>query len=368
MLFNFNMPVRVIGEKNAVLLHSNELAHFGKKAFIVCGKGSAVLSGAIDDVKNALEREGVGYFVFDKITQNPKASDCFEAGKAARELGSDFIIGIGGGSQLDAAKAAAVYASADFSRAEEIYTAECKRSPLPTVLVGTTAGTGSEVTAVSVLTRENGRKKSVSGPAYFAKLAFADPKYTYSVPYFYTVSTAVDALSHAVESLFSKKSDVNSELYARAAIPPILYELKKMSQTGECPDESGRDRLYCASLLAGMALNITGTCFPHTLGYALTEQFSVPHGFACAAFLPAFLERAESFLPERACGFYNLTGETHESFTRLLSSLNRLENVRFTEDVIDSYCEGWKNVKNFDNSPGGFNCAEAKALLSRLFG
>ena len=368
MDFNFNMPARVLGGKQALLKHKDELTAFGKSALIVCGKSSAALSGALDDVKTALNELNINYEIFDGITQNPKTSDCTLAGKTARDFGAEFIIGIGGGSQLDAAKAVAVFAANEDIIADGIYTSEIKNSPLPTVLIGTTAGTGSEVTGVSVLTRENGRKKSVSGKNYYASLVFADASYTYSVPFSFTVSTAVDALSHAVESFFSNKCEINSYTYAKAAIPILWAEIKKLADTKELPDNDGRDRLYCASLLAGMALNITGTCFPHTLGYMLTEQCSVPHGFACAAFLPEFLRRAEKYSPKKAREFYSLLDESLGSFTLTLVELNDLSGVHFSKELIGEYCGGWQSVKNFDNTPGGFSSELANELISRLFG
>ena len=366
MQYSFNMPVRVIGGEHAVLNNMQELSVYGKRAFIVCGKGSAEKSGALRDVTEALENCGIEFEIFNGITQNPKTFDCHKAGEKARNFGANFIIGIGGGSQLDAAKAVAVYTSDETLAPEDIYSFKGAGNIPPVVLVGTTAGTGSEVTAVSVLTRESGRKKSVSGNPYFAKLVFADPKYTYSVPFDFTASTAVDAFSHAVESLFSKKADINSLMFAKTAIPVLWEEIKKLSETGQVPNREGRDRLYYASLTAGMALNLTGTCFPHTLGYTLTEQFNVPHGFACAAFLPDFIKRAEEFSPDRATEFYSLINNSFDDIKNVLLSLKSYEDIHFSEEQIRDYCGGWSGVKNFDNTPGGFTKEDAEKLLRKF--
>ncbi len=366
MDFNFYMPVKVISSKDAVLSHDNVFSSFGKNCLIVSSR-SAKRNGALDDVITVLERNQIGYKIFDEITQNPKAADCHRAGQVARDYFAEFIVGIGGGSALDGAKAAAVYASNKALEPEDIYSGNIMLSPLPLILIGTTAGTGSEVTGVSVLTRENGKKKSVSGPDYYAKIAFADPKYTYSVPYNFTVSTALDAFAHATESWFSNKLNDNAKLYAEKALPPLWNAIKYFYETEALPDEKMRDELYFSSLNAGMALNITGTCFPHTMGYVLTEDFSLPHGFACAAFMTELVKRGMEFKIELAKEYFNLLGINYPEFEKIINSLTDLSGVAMSEDRINSYTENWVNIKNFINSPGGFTPLDAKELLRKMF-
>lgn len=360
------MPVRVFGGKGTVLNHRDAFKKYGSKCLIVCGGSSAKLSGALGDVISALEGNEIQFTVCDFITQNPKVSDCHKAGELARNFGAEFIIGIGGGSQLDASKAVAVYAANESFLAEDIYTKPV-RTPLPVILVGTTAGTGSEVTGVSVLTRESGKKKSVGGENYYAKLAFADPSYTYSVPYEFTVSTAVDAFSHAVESLFSNRADSNSEIYAQKAVKPIWECLKHFSSEHTLPSEEVRDTLYYSSLFAGMALNLTGTCFPHTLGYTLTEDYALPHGLACAAFLPAFVKRASEYKNELAQNFLSSLNTDYSEFEKVIFSLVDIKSIKMQKEQITAYCENWHRVKNFDNTPGGFSAEDAEKLLTELF-
>ena len=132
---------------------------FGKKCIIVTGGKSALLSGALDDMKYALKECDIKYEIYDKIGPNPRIDHCHEAGEIARKFGADFIVGIGGGSPLDAAKAVAVYAANPEMKRDEIYTTTNRNKALPIVAIGTTAGTGSEVGRVSVLTNpDTGRK------------------------------------------------------------------------------------------------------------------------------------------------------------------------------------------------------------------
>lgn len=367
MDFNFYMPVRVFGGKNALEKHADIFSQYGKKCMLVTGGSSAKKSGAMDDVCALLNANDIEVTVFDEVQPNPAAADCHRAGQLARDFEVDFIVGIGGGSALDSAKAIAVYAANKTLTAEGIYDYDYMFEPLPLILVGTTAGTGSEVTGVSVLTRENGRKQSVSGKDFYAKVVFADPKYTYSVPYPVTVSTALDAFAHAVEGWFSNRLDDVAKLFGEKAIPVLWQHLKAFYETGELPNEDARDELYYASLYAGMELNICGAGFPHGMGYALTEDFALPHGRACAAFMPAYVKRGMEFKNALAMEFFSMLGTNYPEFEKVIYTLTDLSGISMTEAQIAAYCERWQNLKNFTNSPGGYNTAEAEQVLKELF-
>jgi alcohol dehydrogenase class IV len=360
-------PVNVIGGYNAVPDNAELLSQFGKSCLIVTGSTAAKKSGALDDVEKALVTRGIEYSVFDGVTENPPTEVCFEAGRQARENKADFIIGIGGGSALDAAKAVAVYATnPQISSADLIYSEPVANKPLPVVLVGTTAGTGSEVTGVSVLTDTKGKKKSVKGENYYAALVFADAKYTCSLPFAVTVSTALDALCHATESFFSSRSEEQSVKAAETAIPLIWNELTGLEKSGKLPDREARERLFDGSIYAGAAINITGCGFPHTVGYYLTEKHGIPHGRACAVFLPAFVGRGIRYLPEKAERYFDLIGTDPVSFEKTVLSLADV-NVKIDSSELEAYLKNWQSAPNFDKSPGGFDAQQAKELIIRLF-
>lgn len=369
MDFSFHMPVHVFGGKDAVSKHADCFSEFGKRALLVTGGKSAQLCGALSDVQTALQAQNIEYTVFDGVQPNPTAADCCSAGKHAREFGADFIVGIGGGSALDSAKAIAVYAVNEMLAAEDIYpyNGNYAHAPLPLILIGTTAGTGSEVTGVSVLTRANGRKQSVSGRDFYAAVSFADPKYTYSAPYAVTLTTALDAFAHAAEGWFSNRFDGMAKLFAQEALPPLWRALQYFYENGKNPDEAMRDDLYYASLYAGMELNICGAGFPHGMGYALTEDFALPHGRACTAFLPSYVARGRQFKPDLAKEFFALLDTDFEAFEKIIFALTDLSDISMTESQITAYCARWENLKNFKNSPGGYNTAEAERVLRKLF-
>ncbi len=364
--FSFYMPVSILGGDNALNKNKSVFTSLGKKCLIVTGKASAKKSGALNDLIEIFNELNIEYVVFDKISENPLTTTCCEGGKLAREINADFVVGIGGGSPLDAAKAVCVYATNPHIVNDGIYTEDVTNTPLPLALIGTTAGTGSEVSGVSVLTRENGRKQSVSGKNYYAKYVFADAKYTYSVPHYTTVSTALDAMAHAIESSFSPRGDFLAQQFALISVKMIYPILEKLSKSEELPTTEDRNALYFASLYAGFALNKGGTGFPHGMGYALTEDYNVPHGLACAVFLPAYLKEAQKANLALYKEFFDAMGTTDERLHEIIKQFCSF-NFTIPESKINEYEIRWENLKNFNNSPTPFNNKNAADLMRKLF-
>lgn len=367
MNYNFCMPTRILSGKYAIKNNSEVFLNFGNNCIIVTGENSAKKSGALDDIIEALTTTDINYKVFDEITPNPKTTECYKGGQVARDYNADFIIGVGGGSVLDAAKAIAVYATNKHISDDMIYSEIALLPPLPLILIGTTAGTGSEITGVSVLTMTDGKKRSVNGLPYYAKLSFADPQYTYSLPYDITVSTALDAFSHATESWFSNKLNYHAKLYASDALVNLWSALKYFYETKQLPDINMRNELYYASLSAGMAINICGTCFPHTMSYALTENYNIPHGFACSVFLPSFLKWGLEYKNDLSVEFFSLLNTNYLEFEKIITSLVDIGEIKMSIEDIKNYSESWDNIKNFFNSPGSFTKGDAQEILKDLF-
>ena len=372
MDFDFFLPVNVKSGKDAVKNNADLLKGLGKSCLIVTGGKSAVLSGALDDMKSALESVSISYEVYSKIGPNPRLDHCFEAGVLSREIKADFIIGIGGGSPLDAAKAVAVYASNSDMSQNEIYTKTDRNKALPIVLVGTTAGTGSEVGKVSVLSDPvSGRKKSIAPLDCFPTLTFADPKYTESVPFDTTVSTALDAMAHAVEGYMSPKCSDIPTLFGEKAVSLIFEGLEFLYNNMESktlPDSSLRQKLYYGSLYAGVTLAYCGTAFPHPLGYILTENYGVPHGKACTLFMDSFIERSEKFESEKLKKLLAIMNTDKDTFVKIIKTLTGFENIRMTEAETENYCSRFETIpNNFTFSPGGFTKSDATALFKEKF-
>ncbi|HEX9058722.1 MAG TPA: iron-containing alcohol dehydrogenase, partial [Clostridia bacterium] len=218
MEFKFHMGTKAFFGIESVLKNKGEFLKYGRHAFIVCGKSSAYESGALKDVIAVLEENDINYNVYDSIENNPSLENVSHAGRKAAEFQADFIIGIGGGSPLDASKAIAVLA---VNRIDplELFKNKFDVKPLPIIAIPTTAGTGSEVTPYSILTRSDvTTKMSFGNEDTFPRASFLDPRYTQSMEYGTTVNTAIDAFSHALEGYMTKRSTPASDIIAKEAI------------------------------------------------------------------------------------------------------------------------------------------------------
>jgi len=363
---SFYLPTRVIAGRGALAKNAAALA-LGKHALIVTGRKSARLCGALDDVTAALDALGIGYTLFDRIAENPPLLTCYEGGRLAAEVGANLVIGIGGGSPMDAAKAIAAFAANPEIEPLALYDAEKRvNRSLPIVAVPTTAGTGSEVNPYAVVTLPDGlRKKTFTCDDSWPCVALVDPKYTDSLPYGTTVSTALDAFAHAMESYLSPKSSAFSEAAALFAAERIWDVLSQY------PDEftpEMRDALSVASTAAGMAISVTGTGFPHPLGYSITLLDGVPHGRACAAFAEDYIAYNEKdpVGKERLSRFAAACGTTTKVMKTYLPALAEVE-LSFTEEEIETRVALIEGAKNYKNSPYVLSPAEMRDIYRRLF-
>ena len=275
-MFTYYMPTEIICGRDCVLSSGERLKELGKSALIVTGKSSA-RNGALDDMLSALEKNGQNYTVFDRVTPNPTVACIREGIALLKSVNADFVVAIGGGSPMDAAKAIATLAVQERTD-EEIFAGGYSATALPMAHVPTTAGTGSEVTQYSIITNDIAETKtSISSPAMFPRLAFLDGKYMAALPRTITVNTAIDAFSHAAESLLSRGSTPLSEMLSRESLKILYPVLKKTA--GELTLED-RDKLLYGSALAGMAIAQSGTTAVHGLGYCLTYFCDIDHGRA----------------------------------------------------------------------------------------
>lgn len=369
MDFSFFMPANLLVGDRVVAENSGLLARLGSRCLIVTGKSSAKKSGALDDVTAALESCGIPCQVFDRVGQNPLLSVCHAAGAAAREFQADFLIGIGGGSPLDATKAAAVYAANPELQPRDVYDGH-KNPALPFALVGTTAGTGSEVTKVAVLSDdETARKRSISTPDLYAKVSFGDPRrYTASLSRRFTVSTALDAVAHAVESYFAKTSGPIHRACAVEALLRLIPALRSIQEPETLPDSDGRLDLYLGSVYAGLAFNGPGLCFPHAMGYLLSEEYGVAHGEACAVFLPAFLEIATREEAQLSSRLYARLGVRKQELCDFIAGFTAEVKVpTFTDEELEALLPRWDTSPNMARTPGDFHRAKRLEVLKKVY-
>ena len=293
-MFKFFMPTKVLAGYGCVLENQDELI-LGKRALIVTGKSSGKSSGALDDVINVLKNRKIAYHLYDKIENNPEINDMAIGGKYAKENNADFIIAIGGGSPLDAAKAIAVYATnepiegTDFCL-YDIFKGVYKNKPLPMVAIPTTAGTGSEVTPYSILTlHKEQTKRSFSCADTFFKTAFLDGRYTLNLPLQVARNTAIDAMCHLIEGYTNKKASLSTDYMALEGLKLIGNHLNKLIN-GDFDVPTCTELLW-ASTIGGMVISQTGTTIVHSMGYELTYFKDIPHGQANGYLLCEYLKR-----------------------------------------------------------------------------
>lgn len=289
MIWQSYLPGQICFGNNVVKENEKIFQGLGRKALIVIGQGgSARRSGALEDICQALQQLTIEWEIFDQVEANPSIDTARTGAKLAQSCRADFIIGIGGGSPLDAAKAIAILALNDIN--DEALLGQQFGDVLPVAAVATTAGTGSEVTPYSILTfPEQKTKKSIGSLKIIPRLAILDPSYTLQLPWQITADTAVDAYSHALESYLSVRATPLSELYARAALEILGTQMKMLLQSEKITMLS-REALLYGSMLGGLAISTTGTSIPHALGYSFTFYKDIPHGRANGMIMPAYMD------------------------------------------------------------------------------
>lgn len=226
--------------------------------------------------------------IYDYVQPNPRTTDidAMQSDKAFPSVNA--VIGIGGGSVMDTAKALAML-SANGGRIEDYLGNDPKlkitNKSLPLILVPTTAGTGSEMTKVGVYTSPSGRKYSLGSPLMHARIAFLTASFLYSAPPRLVAATGADALDHALESIWNIHATPQTLALAEEAAASVLTYLPKAyksSLPGNPKDEQACEDMLCSSSLAGAAFSMTGTAAGHALSFILSEDWHVPHGAACA--------------------------------------------------------------------------------------
>ena len=346
MAETFYMPVRVVEGEGCVVQNAALLAPLGKRALIVTGKSSAK-NGALSDVTAALEANGQKYSVFDCVLPNPTVG-CVRAGAgAAKETGADFVVAIGGGSPMDAAKAIALLAKQDLAD-EDLFSGKYSADVLPMAHVPTTAGTGSEVTQYSILTDDSAESKtSIATPYIFPRVAFLDGRYMLSLGHVTTVNTAIDALSHAIEGMLSVKAGALTDLLAKQSIRTICSLAPKIQRGALGLAE--RQALLHASMLAGMVIANTGTTAVHALGYSLTYYHEIDHGRANGLLLGALLAFCEKEMPETVKEILAAGGFADRSAFESLLGAMLGKREALTEQEMKKYAAKAFRAKNMAN-------------------
>ncbi len=370
--FCYCAPTRIVLERGAIEKLPENVPHM-KKAVVVTGRSFARRTGLCDRIEAILRKAGAAEVHFASASPNPSVSEVESIGKLAREAKAELMIGLGGGSAMDAAKAAAVLATNGRPLMELFPVHEFDNAPLPLVCIPTTAGTGSETTQYAIINNDEGTDKlNLNGPRTFPILALLDPELSVTMPKDITADTGLDALSHAIEGYVSRRSQPLSDCLALESIRVVREYLPRAVENGR--DLDARAAMLYAAAVAGMVIAQTGTTALHAFGYYLTLHYGVPHGRANGALLGQYLRFVEKSSPEKMKIVYSVFGaekKGHEAFLDFVESLGvptQLRAYGVKEDDLGAFRDYVIANRNVPRTPGKVEPDDIDRLLSESLG
>lgn len=258
-----------------------------RRVFIVTDRGVRGL-GLLDDAVAGLEGAGLDVAINDKVVADPPEDMVLSAVAEARSFGAELVIGFGGGSSMDTAKLVALLLGTDQPLAEMYGVNQVRGKRLPLILIPTTAGTGSEVTPISIVTVGESSKMGVNDPALYADMAVLDAELTYGLPRHVTAATGIDAMVHCIEAYTSKvEKNPVSDALALAGLRRLHGAIERACTDGM--DCEAREDMLLGALLAGQAFANAPVGAVHALAYPLGGVFHVPHGLSNSLMLPPVL-------------------------------------------------------------------------------
>ena len=360
--FLYRQPVKIRFGCGSIRSLGGEIRSIGAtRCLVVCDR---FLRPAVEAMQKEIPEIAA---VFSDVEENPQLRGVIEAAKLVREPHADAVVGIGGGSTMDTAKFTAAIAR------ENADALACFRGGIPfpktrfpMIAVPTTAGTGSEVTQVSVIScgRE---KKTINDPVFMPTLAIVDPELTLTVPPRTTMNTGLDAMAHALEGYWSKNHQPISDLCAIEAVRLVLENLETAYRDGS--NLAARENMSLAALLGGMSFALPKTAGSHACSYPLSEDYHLPHGEACAFTLDSFVRINADERLETLCKKAGLSGT--EELAERIKTLKKLAGLRMTladlgEVDMDKLCRDAAKHPLMRNNPVAMDEAALRNMFEAL--
>jgi alcohol dehydrogenase class IV len=287
--FDYFQPTEILFGRGRVAEVGETVSRFGKRCLVVTEAKVEALEQVFATVRSSLEESGVAVARFDGVIPNPTTDTITAGAKAAKAHRADVVLGVGGGSSMDSAKAIAVEATHEGTSWDYLFYKEPPtEKTLPVIAVTTTSGTGSQVTQVAVVTHTETRDKSaIFDPIVYPKVAIVDPELMVTLPEHVTAMTGFDVFCHAFESTVSVNTTPYAQVLAWEAIRRVLADLPAALEDGSNID--ARSSLAWADTLAGLCIANAGVTLPHGIGMAIGGMYPhVAHGEALALNYPAF--------------------------------------------------------------------------------
>ena len=340
--FNYSQPTEVLFGAGKIKEVGQLAARYGRRCLLVTGPRSPRREELDQRVKESMKSAGVTVVQFDGVRPNPTTAQVSAGSRVAREEKADLVVGLGGGSSMDAAKAIAVEASHEGTSWDYLF---YKKAPttgtLPILCVTTTSGTGSQTTPCAVITREEARDKSALWhPNLFAKAAIVDPELVLTLSATATAMTGFDAFSHNFEAYISNGTNPHVEMMTLQGIRLIVENLPAAVQDGS--NRMAREAMAWADTLGGMAIASAGVTLPHGLGMQVGGHCpQIAHGQALAALYPEFTR----YTYQSAAGKFAAVGRI---FNPALDRVSDLAAAEGCCDEIDRFLRKigmWINLK-----------------------
>lgn len=331
MNFNYNLPVNLLFGAGRAMEAGALAAQYGKKVLIVTGRNSTKKTGLLDKMTASVKEAGLSCELFDKVMQNPLTTTAREGAELAKETGCDIVLGVGGGSIMDCAKAIAFLAVNEGDINDYIFNRRASTKALPIILVPTTCGTGSEGNGFAVLTNpENGDKKSLRCNAIVAKASIIDPECMMTMPKEILASVGFDALCHCMEAYLSKIGQPITEALSLSGMKLIAENL--LRAYGDETDKAAFSSLSLASTYGGMVIHCAGVTLPHGMEHPASGLKDIVHGRGLAALTPVICDESYKAAPEKYETISKILGgssalDCGDSIRRLLEKLNLSLNL-----------------------------------------
>jgi alcohol dehydrogenase class IV len=374
----FSTTPRIIMGAGSSKTIGAELRSRGTERVIVVTDKGVIAAGILQSVEDSLREAKIEYAIFDKVEPDPRyeiVSDCVECAKEARV---EMLIGIGGGSPMDITKTASIMLTNKGPIGKYFGVNLIPRQGLPTVLVPTTAGTGSEVTPIAILSDEGEKlKKGIVSPYLYPSMAIIDPELTLGLPTHVTAATGVDALIHAIEAFTSIHATSITDMFCVRAMELLHRNIRIAYAKGDAIE--ARTAMMEGALMAGIGFANAGVTAVHAFAYPIGAEFHIPHGVANALMLPhvmrfnvlgnleRFARIAVPFgIPTAGLDEIRIVDKVIEAIDRLIDDIRlprHLSDFGIKEDDIPILAEGaLKSTRLLANNPRTLTIADAKQI------
>ncbi len=381
--FSFETTPRIVCEDGASAKLATYAADLGMRRVLLVTDRGVRASGLLADTLTSLDIAGIGLSLFDGVEADPPEASVLAAAQQAREESVDGVIGFGGGSSLDTAKLVALLACTPQTLTDAYGIGRARGPRFPLIQVPTTAGTGSEVTPIAIVTTTSSEKMGVVSSLLYPDVALLDATLTLGLPPRVTAMTGIDAMVHAIEAYTTRhRKNLLSDTLALRALSLLSDNLRRVLHDGA--DLDARRAMLQGSMLAGMAFANAPVAAVHALAYPLGGRFHVPHGLSNALVLlpvlafnlqaaaPLYAELATSLQREGAAACRAITGDAFLSaMTELVGDLpleRTLREVGVREaDLPMLATDAMKVQRLLVNNPRDVTFDDALALYRQAY-